>query len=118
MMNSADLAEALYHQTSQRAYISQLTIFEHTPNLIKARLYLSPDLFVQIYHNDRFDSTNLVLIYNQQRIYGRDHLGGVWHRHTTDTPNEHDTSKAGRQAITLAKFLDEVEIILAEMNLP
>ncbi len=117
-MNSADLATSLHQQTSQRAYIRQLAILEQSANLIKARLYISSDLFVQIYRNDHFDSTNLVLIHNQQRIYGRDHLGGVWHRHTTNAPHEHDTSNKGRQATTLAEFLDEVELILARMNLP
>ena len=117
-MNSIDLFKVLHQQTGQRAYIRQLAILEQSASLIKARLYISADLFVQIYRNDRFDSTNLVLIYNQQRIYGRDCLGGVWHRHPVDTPHDHDTSSEGRQAVTLSEFLDEVETILAQMNLP
>jgi hypothetical protein len=61
---------------------------------------------------------NLVLIYNGQRVYARDQLGGVWHRHTTVEPDLHNGSPEGRQSVTLAGFLDEVEIILAEMGLP
>ncbi|HFQ94136.1 MAG TPA: hypothetical protein ENK32_09020 [Anaerolineae bacterium] len=117
-MNSADLAKILREQTNQRVYIRQLIILEQSVSLIKARLYISPDLFVQIYRNDRFDSTNLVLIHNQQRIYGRDHIGGVWHRHPVGNPHSHDTSSEGRRDIHLSEFLDEVETILADMNLP
>jgi hypothetical protein len=51
-------------------------------------------------------------------VYARDQLGGVWHRHTTVEPDLHDGSPEGRQSVTLAGFLDEVEIILAEMGLP
>ena len=50
-MNSADLAKILREQTNQRAYIRQLIILEQSASLIKARLYISPDLFVQIYES-------------------------------------------------------------------
>lgn len=73
---------------------------------------------MQTYCNDRFNTLNLALICNGQRIYARDLLGGKWHRHLHTNPDGHDVSHEGRKAVTLNKFLDEVEIVLAELNLP
>jgi hypothetical protein len=117
-MNITSLSTALQEQVTKRIYVHHLEIFEQTTNLIKARLYIASNLFVQVYRNDRFDTTNLVLVYNGQRIYARDQLGGIWHRHIKDHPELHDTSEAGRKLITLDEFLDEVEMILAELNMP
>lgn len=101
-----------------RPYFRRLDILERGRSLIKARLIISTDLFVQVYRNERYDSTNLVLIYNGQRLYGRDQLGGSWHRHSADTPADHDRSTEGRRPISLHEFLDEVEAVLNERNLP
>jgi hypothetical protein len=117
-MSIADLLVALHREARSRAYINWLDVLDQSSALLKARLYVSPDLFVQVYRNDRFDTTNLVLIHNGQRIYGRDQLGGVWHRHTTAAPHLHDTSAEGRRPVNLSEFLDEVETALAMMDLP
>jgi hypothetical protein len=68
--------DALHREARSRAYIIRLDILDQSRTMLKARLYISPDLFVQVYHNDRFDTTNLVLLYGGQRIYARDQLGG------------------------------------------
>lgn len=117
-MNVTDLLTQLPLEARQRPYILRLDVLELTPSLIKARLVISPDIFVQVYRNDQYDSTNLVLIYNQRRLYGRDRLGGSWHRHSVENPEAHDRSASGRQPISLSEFLDEVESILAELGLP
>lgn len=82
------------------------------------RLYVHPDLFVQIYRNDRFDTTNLVLLHNGKRVFARDQLGGAWHRHAPAEPETHDKSSEGRRSVTLAQFLDEVEDVLSGLDLP
>lgn len=81
-MSASDFIVQLQLEAQQRPYILRLEVIELTPSLVKARLGISPDLFVQVYRNDRFDSTNLALIHNRRRIYGRDQLAGSWHRHT------------------------------------
>ena len=101
-----------------RPYIRRLEIIERSRSMIKARLIIGGDLFIQVYHNDRYNSTNLVLIYNGQRHYGRDQLGGAWHRHPVDLPQNHDRSPEGKRATNLHDFLNEVEAILAEHGLP
>ncbi len=117
-MNAVELLTALRQATKTRSYIERLELLDHSQNLLKARLYLSPELFVQIYRNDRFDTTNLVLIHNHRRLYARDQVGGVWHRHTSDALSLHDTSPEGRRSIDLVEFLDEVENVLAKLGLP
>ena len=117
-MNVADLLTSLRQQVRRRAYIRRLDLLEQTASLLKARLYIAPELFIQVYRNDRFDTINLVLIHNGQRLYGRDQLGGKWHRHNQTAPDRHDTSPDGQQPVTLSEFLDEVEMVLAAMGLP
>ncbi|HEY1408049.1 MAG TPA: hypothetical protein VF434_03860 [Promineifilum sp.] len=117
-MSVADFLARLPLEAQQRPYIRRLEILEQTSSLVKARLIISTDVFVQLYRNDRFDSTSMALIHNQRRIYGRDHLGGSWHRHRAADPEAHDRSLEGRQAVSLGEFLDEVELVLAELGLP
>lgn len=117
-MNVTDLLKALHSEARRRAYVERLVVLDHSSSLLKARLYISVDLFIQVYRNDRFDTTNLVLMHNEQRVYARDQLGGVWHRHTAAAPQAHDTSAAGREAVSLAEFLNEAEDVLAALGLP
>jgi hypothetical protein len=117
-VNAVATLSRLQVEAKQRPYIRRLEILEQTSSLIKARLIISADLFVYVYRNDRFDSTNYVLIHNQKRIYGRDKLGDSWHRHTTSDPDAHDKSEEGRTGVSLEQFLNEVEQILAQLGLP
>lgn len=91
-MNAGETLAALRAESRRRKYFIRLEILEQTASLVKVRLYISADLFVQIYRNDRFDTVNLALIRNGQRLYARDQLGGRWHRHTHIQPDEHDAS--------------------------
>ena len=93
-------------------------MLDHSASLLKVRLYITADLFVQVYRNDRFDTTNLVLMHNEQRLYARDQLAGAWHRHTPAAPESHDTGAEGRRPVNLGEFLDEVEDVLAALGLP
>ena len=117
-MNVAELFSALHQAARNRVYLARLEILDQTPTLLKARLYVSPDLFVLVYRNDRYDTTNLALLHAGQRVYARDQLGGVWHRHTAAAPNLHDNSEEGHRSVSLPEFLDEVETVLAAMGLP
>ncbi|HHH40622.1 MAG TPA: hypothetical protein ENK56_01295 [Chloroflexi bacterium] len=107
----------LYEEASSRRYLRPPVILDRGNSFLKARLYIGPDLFVQVYRNDRYGTTNLVLVWAGRRIYARDEVGGVWHRHPADDPSVHDTSPEGQRPVTLGEFLDEVEDLLVEMNL-
>lgn len=117
-MNVTELIAALQAELKRRKYFVCMEVLEQTLSLIKVRLYISPDLFIQIYRNDRFNTTSLALIHNGERVFARDELDGHWHRHTHNTPEEHDISLEGSKTVKLGGFLDEVEIVLAALDLP
>lgn len=117
-MNAADLPATLGEELKRRKYFMRMDVLDQTTSLVKIRLYITPDLFVQIYRNDRYQTTNLVLIHNNQRLYARDELDGHWHRHIHLAPEEHDTSTEGQRPVEISEFLDEVEKILAMLDLP
>jgi len=117
MADVAQLAADLQRALQSRVYIRRLDWLTVGRSIIKARLYLEPDLFVQVYRNDQFDTTNLVLIHAGRRLYARDQLGGEWHCHPTHDPDLHDKSAEGSKAISLDEFLDKVEQIVTTLGL-
>ena len=117
-MNVNGVVADLQRELKRRKYILRLEVLDQTTSMIKARLYVTPDLFVQVYRNDRYDTTNLALVHGSQRLYGRDQIGGQWHRHTHSAIHEHDFSDDGRKALGLTDFLNEVEGLLTELDLP
>ena len=117
-MNAEELPAITGKEFERRKYFVRMDVLEQTLSLVKIRLYISPDLFVQIYRNDVYQTTNLVLIQNGRRLYARDELDGHWHRHTHRKPEEHDLSKEGKRPVELSEFLDEVEQVLAALDLP
>lgn len=108
---------AAYRESEIRGYFSHVDVLDLGRAILKARLHISSDLFVQVYRNDLFDTTNLVLVYGGRRLYGRDQLGGRWHRHALEAPDVHDVSNEGRRSVDLSAFLDEVEIVLTMLDL-
>ena len=117
-MKAEELPAILGKELERRRYFIRQDVIEQTLSLVKIRLYISPDLFVQIYRNDRYQTTNLALIYNGQRLYARDELEGSWHRHTVRKPEDHDKSREDRRPVEIDEFLDEVENVLAALGLP
>jgi hypothetical protein len=117
-MKAEELPAILGKELERRRYFIRLDVIEQTLSLVKIRLYISPDLFVQVYRNDRYQTTSLALIYNGRRLYARDELEGSWHRHTFRRPEDHDKSREGRRPVEIDEFLDEVENVLAALGLP
>ncbi len=117
-MNVSDLLGELQRAIDERAYFIGFDLLDQSERILKARMYISPNLFVQVYRNDQFDTSNFALIHNGRRLYGRDQVTGHWHRHKSEQPELHDTSFEGQRAVNLPEFLNEVESILVVMNLP
>ena len=78
-MNVTDLSIDLQRNSSNASILRRWTCLSKP----RACLYISPELFVQIYRNDRFHTTNLALIYNGNRLFAHDELDGKWHRQDT-----------------------------------
>lgn len=117
-MTVPTLLHNVYQALSERSYFVRLELLEQSANILKARLYITATLFVQVYRNDRLDTTNFVLVYNGQRLYARDELAGQWHRHPAEDPAQHDYTAEGQRTVALDEFLNEIEVVLTKMNLP
>lgn len=112
-MMLAEFIEALEKAASK--YISRLRILAKTENAVKARIEISENIYVQFYFNQESGTTNYVLVGWENRLYGRDCVGGDWHRHPFENPQAHDTMADGATEVTPEGFLDEVfEILLKE----
>ena len=98
-------------------FVRTIQTLDKNPAALKVRLLLGPEFFVQIYINVDTDVQNLVLVLGRQRLYGRDCVGGVWHRHPHDNPDAHDFSPAGANPVTVADFLGEVQELVEQMDL-
>ena len=90
-------------------------ILARTRNSVKAKIDINGSLAIQCYYNQNSKTTNFVLIGWSRRLYGRDSVGGTWHRHSFEDPDAHDTSPGGSTPVEPEQFLDEVfEILIRE----
>ena len=98
-------------------YYKHIEVLLNEPNLVKLRIYIRDDLFVQIYQNDESKIASFSLVTGKERVFGRDKENRIWHRHPLGNPNYHDSSKEGKKAINLSKFFKEVDIVLKDLSL-
>src|SRR4030042_1172628 len=76
-------------------------------NIIKIKLSISPTCFIQIYQNIQKGVKSFVVVSGNQRLFGRDCDGGVWHCHPVENPDSHDFSEDGTKEVSLEDFLYE-----------
>jgi len=98
-------------------YMSRLRILAKTENAVKARIEISENIYVQFYFHQISGTTNYVLVGWENRLYGRDCVGGDWHKHPFDNPEAHDRTGDGANHITPEEFLDEAFRILLNEKL-
>ncbi|HLA50492.1 MAG TPA: hypothetical protein VJ000_04845 [Thermodesulfovibrionia bacterium] len=94
--------------------IRELKVIEKTKSILKARLYFSNDIFVQIYVNIKRPKKNYALIINDIRIFGKDYIFGLWHLYPFESPQKHDDSEKARKPVTIEEFVEEATFILSE----
>jgi hypothetical protein len=116
MIDIASISTALRNLADDPLFV-RIEVLDLTRNLIKARLYLREDLFIQVYRNDGSQVTNLLVVLEGQRVFARDQIRGVWHRHPFENPAEHDTSSEGQRAVTFLEFIEEARQLLIEAKL-
>jgi len=101
-------------EISQFDIVIASKIIEKTKSIIKARLYFSEELFVQIYANIKKPKKSYALILNDRRIFGKDYIYGQWHLHSFESPDEHDKSKIAEEAVTIEEFVERAFVIVSE----
>ncbi len=86
-------------------------------NTVKVRLTVSENLYIDLYFNQRYGTTNYALILENERIYGRDCYDGKWHLHPYEDPSKHVASENGKGSLSIEDFVNEVEEILTKLSL-
>ncbi|MBI3600376.1 MAG: hypothetical protein HY097_07010 [Nitrospinae bacterium] len=91
---------------SQSDTVTELKIIEKTKSILKARLYFSEELFVQVYVNTRKPKRSYALILNDKRIFGKDCVFNIWHLHPFENPDKHDESEFAKKSVTVEEFVE------------
>lgn len=111
-MTTDDFEGEVRHSAVEWAFAQLVETVDKTDQTIKLRLLVDADCFVQIYANVQKGVFSYTVVLNRARIYDRDCEGGFWQRHPYGSPESHDHSPEGREAVTLTQFLAEVQGIL------
>lgn len=94
--------------------ITELKIIEKTKSVLKARLFVSEDIFIQIYVNLKRPKRSYALVINDSRVFGKDYLFEEWHPHPFESPGRHDVSGKAKQPVAIEDFVEEALFILSE----
>ena len=116
-MRISDQIREIENAVRQYAFVRRVARVDETYYSIKYHLHIAPELFVQLYFNERSGTVGMVLVHRRQRIYGRDCEASRWHRHPVNDPTIHDTLPEGAQSVSVKEFLAEVQDILVNANL-
>ena len=98
-------------------FLITYVIEEKTKSILKAKIFFSQDLYIQVYANTRRPKLSYALILNNHRIYGKDFLMGKWHRHSFESPQIHDISTEGSKEAAFERFFLEVIQYLQDNDL-
>lgn len=116
-MKKVDLLDELRMAERRIWFVQRLADLEQTDDMLKARLEIQPDLFVQVYFSESTGRLQMALIQGRQRLFGRDNEGGHWHVHPFGAAAQHRPIEPETSPQPLARFLVEVEQILMTHDL-
>jgi len=60
---------------------------------LMVRMEILPTIYMQIYRNLKKDKLNMALILGNDRVYGVDGEGGIYHEHPAEDPALHVATK-------------------------
>jgi len=75
-------------QTAER-YGLRILYIDSTDVTLIARMEILPGVYLQIYRNIEKDKLNMALIIGNERAYGVDSEGAVYHEHPAEDPLRH-----------------------------
>ncbi|MBI4838412.1 MAG: hypothetical protein HY806_04585 [Nitrospirae bacterium] len=108
MTDIDDVEKQVYEIASKFVFIEKAETLLKTPHTIKIKLSVTPTCFIQIYKNIQKNVKNYAVVSGNQRLFGRDCDGGMWHMHLMEAPDSHDFSENGAREVSLEDFLYEV----------
>jgi hypothetical protein len=100
-----------------KLYSLKLEILAKTKNAVKIKVSVTENIYIQLYYNQETGTRNYVLIGWNRRLFGRDCVGGVWHKHPFENPENHDFSEDGKREVSISDFFEEVFNLLKENGL-
>jgi hypothetical protein len=102
-----NVEKQIYEVASKIAFIEKAETLLKTPNTVKIKLSITSTCFIQIYQNVQKNIKSYVVVSGNQRLFGRDCDGRVWHSHPIENPDGHDFSEDGIKEVSLEDFLYE-----------
>ena len=102
------IEDRIYDVSSRFPFIEKIETLLKTPNTIKIKLSITYTCFIQVYQNIQKGIISYVLVSGNQRLFGRDCDGKIWHRHPVENPDSHDFSEDGSRTVSFEEFLYEV----------
>jgi len=104
-------------ETVAKLYSLRAEILARTKNAVKVKVPITENIYIQLYYNQETGTKNYVLIGWNRRLFGRDCISSVWHKHPFENPEDHDFSEDGKREISISDFFEEVFKLLKENNL-
>ena len=98
-------------------YSLKVEILAKTNNAVKIKVPITENIYIQLYYNQKSGTKNYVLVGWNRRLFGRDCIGGKWHKHPFEDPEKHDFSKNGRREVSISEFFHEVFNLLRKSGL-
>lgn len=74
-------------------YGLKIVNIDTTDVTLMARIEIFPAIYMQIYRNVKKDKLNMALILENNRAYGIDGEGGIYHEHPAEDPTLHIPTK-------------------------
>jgi len=75
-------------ETAER-YGLRIVFLDATDVTLMARMEILPAVYIQVYRNIEKDKLNMALIIGNDRTYGVDSEGGIYHEHPAEDPTRH-----------------------------
>ncbi len=98
-------------------YSLKVDVLARTKNAVKVRIPVTENTYIQLYYNRESGTRNYVLIGWSRRLFGRDCVGGGWHKHPFENPDEHDFGENCSKEVSISEFFEEVFKWLKEKEL-
>ena len=103
-MNPNEFASLIADICSKYDFIVDYNLDIEDNVIVKSRIFLIDESFVEIYYNSDNGKISFALIKDKERIFGADNLG-FWHIHPFDNPEKHIKC----DEIKLEMFIEKVK---------
>jgi hypothetical protein len=109
-----DILKKIYENISNYR-ILHLRVIEKSKSILKLKIFITEEIFIQFYVNIKRDKKNLVLIFNDKRIYGKDFVNDRWHIHPFENPDDHIAYDTEENQNIYSKFIYESYYYISEI---